>query len=228
MDSQTTTDDKDLFQTTSAARPDYAKALNIPAGQPIRVEYATKPIALPATFLPPSPPPDTQPMTLIPIDFTTTRLPENTGRLAIVLDNVLSTSECNALLALAEASVDSDRLNAFWNTPGDTNPWRPAMVNAGEGYETLEPGYRDSDRIVWDSDEVTRRLWARCRQGEVGEALEAMVGDEHAEVLGGGREASRWARPQRWVMRGLNRRMRFLRYGPGQFFSRELVPIFSF
>lgn len=211
--------------TSSEPRSDYAKALNIPRGKPILVEYFTKPTSILPSFLPSSPPADTNTMTLTTIDFPTTALPENKGRLAIVLDNVLSPSECETLLSLAESSVDLERLNVFWNTPGDTGPWRPAMVNAGQGYEVLEPGYRNSDRIVWDSEEVVARLWARCMQGEIGQALEGMLGvldgEKNTEVLGGGRRGKRWVHPEKWAMKGLNRRMRFLKYGPGQFFRRE-------
>lgn len=212
----------------SAPHSDYAKSLSIPTGKPVLVEYFTKElITLPPSFLSPSPSADAlEPITLTTIDFPSTTLPENKGRLAVVLDNVLSPSECQTLLSLAEASVDLVRLNTFWNTPGDANPWRPAMVNAGQGYEVLEPEYRNSDRIVWDSEEVVARLWAQCMQSRVGEALGAMLGelngDDHAEVLGEKKKKGwHWERPNKWVMKGLNRRMRFLRYGPGQFFRRE-------
>lgn len=212
--------------TSSEPRPDYTKSLSIPAGKPVLVEYFTQPITLPPAFLSPSPPADAlEPISLTPIDFASTTIPENKGRLAFVLDNVLSPSECQTLLSLAESSVDLDRLNTFWKTPGDTNPWRPAMVNTGQGYEVLETSYRNSDRIVWDSEEIVARLWARCMQGEVGETLEAMLGgltgDAHAEVLGEKKKGWRLERPTRWVLKTLNRRMRFLRYGPGQFFRRE-------
>lgn len=202
------------------------KPLNITAGEPIVVEYFTRDITLPPSFLPPTPPADMKPMSLTAIDFSTTALPENKGRIALVIDNVLSHSECQTLLSLAESSVDLDPLNAFWESPGHASPWRPALVNVGQGYEVLEPEFRNSDRIVWDSDEMVSRLWARCMQGEVGEALGAMLselnGEQHAKILGEKKKAWRWDRPPRWVMKGLNRRMRFLRYGPGQFFRREL------
>lgn len=192
----------------------------------MRVEYFSQPITLPPSFLSPSPPADAlEPISLTAVDFACTNLPENKGRLALVLDNVLSPSECQTLISLAESCVDLDRLNTFWNTPGDPNPWRPAMVNSGQGYEVLETSYRNSDRIVWDCEEIVARLWARCMQGEVGKTLQAMLGeltgDVHAEVLGEKKKWRQVERPTRWVMKKLNRRMRFLKYGPGQFFRRE-------
>lgn len=210
-------------------RSDYAKSLSIPTGKPVRVEYFTKDVTLPPSFLSPSPPVDAlKPITLTTVDFSSTTLLENKGRLALVLDNVLSPSECQTLLSLAALSVDLDRLNTFWNTPGDSNPWRPALVNAGQGYEVLEPEYRNSDRIVWDSEEIVARLWARCMQSGVEKTLQALLGelngDDHADVLGEKKKKGwRWERPTKWVMKGLNRRMRFLRYGPGQFFRRESI-----
>ncbi|KAJ4421723.1 hypothetical protein N0V82_003567 [Gnomoniopsis sp. IMI 355080] len=216
--------DNSSSSNSSGPRPDYGEALNLRRGQRIILDCFSKPTTLPPSFLPPTPSDDIKPMTLTSIDFATTALPENTGRIALVLDNVLSSSECQTLLSLAESSVDMDRLNTFWKTPRDPIPWRPAMVNAGQGYEVLEPEYRNSDRIVWDSEELVTRLWARCMQGEVGETLRRMLGelngdDDPAEVLDERRKKGwRWERPPRWVMKGLNPRMRFLRYGPGQFF----------
>lgn len=268
------------------ARPAPSQLPSIPQGKPVRVEYFSRDMALPPGFLSPTgpPPPDARPMTLTPIDWTAPRgeqhhqhhdddgisttavaaaLPENEGRFAVVLEHVLSPSECQTLLRLAEASVDLPRANAFWRAaaagddaghepsggggggggPGgaaaaarvvdEGDPWRPAMVNAGAGTEVLDTWYRDSDRIVWDSEEVAGRLWARCLGGggggggeEVGErlraALGALDGARDEGVVGPVRRAKLWGLPpQRWEMRGLNRRLRFLRYGPGQFFRRE-------
>lgn len=211
----------------SDPRSEYAKTLNIPEGEPILVEYFSKDVSIPSDFLSlTSPPPDAKPITLTPIDFKNTSVPEFEGRYAVVLDNVLSPSECQALQKLAESSIDMDRLNKFWKTDGDINPWRPAMVNAGQGYEVLDSGYRNSDRIVWDCEEVVDRLWARCLQGEVGEtlkkALGVLDGKKDEKIVGTVRKGQRWEiQPQRWEMRGLNKRMRFLKYGPAQFFRRE-------
>lgn len=242
----------DLLQAKepSDAPSDRAKTLSIPEGMPVRVEYFSRDIALPSDFLSPTgpAPPDARPMTLTPIDWNATgnnennnnaaaTLPENEGRYAAVLEHVLSPSECQTLLRLAEASVDLERANAFWTAAAgsasgsgpegwEENPWRPAMVNAGAGTEVLDTWYRNSDRIVWDCQEVADRLWARCMRGEVGERLRETLGvldgvrDE--KVVGPVRRAKLWNQPpQRWEMRKLNKRLRFLKYGPGQFFKRE-------
>ncbi|KAI8174478.1 hypothetical protein K4K51_008774 [Colletotrichum sp. SAR 10_75] len=165
--------------------------------QPVRTFYTSNPVPVPADFLA-APPPDAPPVTLTRIDWSKTPLPENEGRYAVVLDNVLTRAECAQLLALAEASaVTADK------------PWQPALVSMAQGWEILEPEYRNSDRIIWDEQEVVDRLWARCALAEgLREELAAFEGV---------------ARPDRgfetdWVFDRFNKRMRFLKYGKGQFF----------
>ncbi|KAK8024349.1 oxidoreductase domain-containing protein [Apiospora rasikravindrae] len=124
------------------------------------------------------------------IDFKQTDLPQYEPCYAAVLDNVLTPSECATLLQLAESSVrDEDRA-------ADGSPWRPAMVNVGGGREVLETSYRNSDRIIWDHQEVVDRIWARIAQVPgIMDKLGQVTGEE---LLG---------------------RMRCLKYGSGQFFA---------
>ena len=96
--------------------------------------------------------------------------------------------------------------------------WKPAMVNAGRNQGVLILDYRNSDRIIWDEREVARRLWERILQGEgMKDYLGALEGDKSYPVVG-------WRglkRGEGWVAtkQGLNERLRFLKYGPGQFFK---------
>ncbi|KAL2157695.1 hypothetical protein VTH06DRAFT_5178, partial [Thermothelomyces fergusii] len=125
---------------------------------PVKTEYVSKPVALPPGFLAAAAA-DARPATAQRIDFAASPLPEYAGLYAAVLDHVLAPSECAALLALAEASVpaaDGGR------GKGGGDPWRPALVNVGRGFEVLQPDYRNGDRIVWDCQEVVDRIWARC------------------------------------------------------------------
>lgn len=210
-----------------------AKALGIPEGEPVHMEYASKDVALPPDFLSPA---GAGPVTITPVDWAGTELPGNEGRFAVVLDGVLSPGECAELGRLAESSVDVARMDNSNNEPraaaaatppaaGGGDPWIPAMVNAGGGLEVLDSRYRNSDRIVWDSQEVVDRLWARCMHGRAGEVLRERMG-----VLDGDEGLGCFTRKapyfkvvkQRWEFSRANRRMRFLRYGPGQFFRREL------
>ncbi|KAJ4407306.1 hypothetical protein N0V82_009944 [Gnomoniopsis sp. IMI 355080] len=205
-------------KASSDPRSDNAKAYGIPEGQLVPVEYISNDVSIPDDFLSvTSSPSDAKPITLTPIDWTKTVLPEYDGRYAVVLDNVISPSECQELLQLAESSVDLSRV-----AKGIQNPWRPATVAAGNGYEVLDSHYRNSDRIVWDQQEVVDRLWRRCLMGDVGQALleklEVLHNDERVVGITRNWQKDGEVEDETWGMRGLNKRMRFLKYGPGQFF----------
>lgn len=166
-----------------------------PNNRPVQTSYASNDVDVPADFLcgPPA-----EPVTLARIDWSKTELSENGGLYAVVLDNVLTPSECEQLLKMAEASSTTTE-----------QPWQPAMVNIGPGWEVLEPTYRNSDRIIWDQQAVVDRLWERC-------ALAPGLREELATF-------SRVSKPGRgsgtsWKFSRFNRRMRFLKYGEGQFF----------
>ena len=94
------------------------------------------------------------------------------------------------------------------------------MLNAGLGQEYMQTEYRNSDRIIWDEHTMVKRLWGRVLQGEgVKEGLYVLSKESNPGVLG----ALKVKRGERWVVteRGLNERMRVLRYGAGQFFKSE-------
>lgn len=177
---------------------------------PIKTSYASNEVSIPDSFLTTTPS-DAQPLTLSQIDFYTTVLPEYAGHYAVVLENVLSRSECETLLKLAEASVPASER-------GEKDAWQPALVNIGGGFELLSPEYRNSDRIIWDQQTIVDRLWERCVAAP---GLKEKLGvvEQDVVVLG----SSRSGREQRWEFRRLNERMRFLKYGSGQFFRGELA-----
>ncbi|OLN86462.1 hypothetical protein CCHL11_06436 [Colletotrichum chlorophyti] len=166
--------------------------------QPQQTSYESNPVPIPASFLALPPPPDAKPVTLTRITWPATALPENGTRYAVVLDNVLTSAECAELLRLAEAS----------STHADA-PWQPAMVNIGPGWEILEPEYRNSDRIIWDHQEIVDRLWKRC-------ALAPGLREELAFVGGVAKPSKRLETG--WKFARFNKRMRFLKYQKGQFF----------
>lgn len=180
-------------------------------GKKIKTSYVSNDVLIPDDFLTTTPA-DAQPLTVEQIDFSTTVLPEYAGCYAVVLDNVISPSECETLIQLAEASVPVLER-------GEQDAWQPALVNIGGGFEILQPDYRNSDRIIWDKQPVVDRLWERCLAAP-GLKDKLDVVEEDIVVLG----PSRSGRVQRWEFRRLNDRMRFLRYGSGQFFRREYEP----
>jgi hypothetical protein len=178
-------------------------------GDFVRVDYKSRDVSIPDEFLVIDPP-DARPIVANEIEWRDTKLPENDGRYATVLDYVLSPSECNALVRMAEDSV-ADRGKS------GTRTWAPALVNIGGGWETLDKEYRNSDRIVWDKQEVLDRLWARCARVEGLQERLAVVVEPLTERM----RKKGALKGHTWEFERLNERMRFLRYGPDQFFRRE-------
>ncbi|KAI2625658.1 hypothetical protein GGR54DRAFT_509381 [Hypoxylon sp. NC1633] len=194
---------------------------------PVRITYVSKDIPIPDTFLH-SDPSDAQPMTFRQIDFAATPLPEYAGMYAAVLDHVLSPSECTTLLRLAEASVGDANRTAAAAYGSPASPWAPALVNWGGGFEVALPDYRNGDRIIWDQQDVVDRLWARLvRVPQVRDG--PLLSFAEGRASGGGnsnRNDNRNANGSAgettsrtvWDFHHVNKRMRFLRYGPGGFF----------
>ncbi|KAI9835435.1 MAG: hypothetical protein M1819_002353 [Sarea resinae] len=131
------------------------------------------------------------------IDFNDTPLSEYKDLYATVLDGVLSEEECRTLVAAAEAHNDG--------------MWEPATINHGGGRQELALESRNCGRIMWDCPELAERLLARVT-GWIPE-LQAL---DKWPKLTGNRAAMRG---EVWKLSRLNERMRFLRYGPGQYFS---------
>jgi hypothetical protein len=205
-------------------RARHAQRVNAqPRGFPSMVytTYTSLPVTIPDNFLAPLPDPSV--IKVKRVKFKDTPLSEYRDLYAVVLDNVLSQDECDQLLRMAEMST-----GAHGNNTGgiegkeiENNGWRPAMVNAGRNHEVLALHYRNSDRIIWDEKEVTTRLWRRVMQGEgMKEYFSVLDGEKYLPAIGNSA-----TRPgERWVIteQGLNERMRFLKYGPGQFFKGKI------
>ncbi|KAI1394311.1 uncharacterized protein F4822DRAFT_44983 [Hypoxylon trugodes] len=188
------------------------------SGMPLRTSYESKLVDIPDDFLRTNPP-DAKPITFEKVDFVEARLPEYKDCYAVVLENVLSPSECATLIKLAESSVGDKCRNKI-----DGTAWAPALVNVGDGYEVAIPEYRNSDRIIWDEQDVVDRLWVRLES--VPEIRDTLVSFSDSwdrvvlrprkngkEIKSAGEDDDTW-----WDFQRVNKRMRFLRYGPGQFF----------
>ncbi|KIM25823.1 hypothetical protein M408DRAFT_73768 [Serendipita vermifera MAFF 305830] len=195
--------------------------------QIVATSYTSKPVNVSPSFLKTTPY-DAKPILTYPVDFAKTPVPEYEDLYAVVLDNVLSPSECKQLIAYAEESagaggetkaVDGDQDGEAAENTVENNGWRPAMVNAGPGKEVLMTEYRNSDRIIWDNQDMMDRLWARCLQGD---GIK-----EHLGHLEGGSLISSARKGVEWHFSRLNERMRFLKYGPGQFFKEHCDGSFS-
>ena len=187
--------------------------------QIVNTNYTSLPVDIPEDFLAPLRDPSS--IKVEKVDFADSVLPEYRELYAVVLDSVLSQEECDQFIHLAELSA-----GGHGEEEKPNNGWVPAMVNAGPGKEFFAPDYRNSDRIVWDQNMLVERLWKRIIQGKgVKEYLSVLDGEKYYPVVGDG--ATR--RGERWVItkQGLNERMRFLKYGAGQFFRRKLLLRFT-
>jgi hypothetical protein len=197
-----------------------------------QTSYTSNPVNLPPNFLT-TLPPDAHLITTSRIDFANTALSQYKDAYALVLENVLSPSECTTLLSLAEQSATNREA-----------PWQPALVNVGGNYEAPAPDYRNSDRIIWDEQTVVDRLVARILAADDGrlsrdvsflslssKSSEGIVGSllsrfGRSENVPTGADIKsvigpRAAQTQSWTMTRGNERMRFLRYMDGHFFNRH-------
>ena len=132
------------------------------------------------------------------IDFEKTALPEYKGLYAAVLDGCFSKEECDLLVQAAEAQTNGT--------------WEQAMVNVGGGRQIMATDIRNCGRIIWDDRELVARIWNRINpvMGEI----QNLKNQEAVSGLG------LVKRREVWEMSRLNERMRFLKYGDGQYFKR--------
>ena len=159
--------------------------------------YTMAPSLLPPDFLA-GPAPNLQKRN---IDFKETDLPEYDGLYATVLDGVFTKEECHSLVKAAEATTEGG--------------WEQAMVNIGNGEQMLHTDVRDCGRIIWDDREVVAKIWARCKDHM--REIESLY--NQPKITGHGP----FKRKETWKLTRPNERMRFLKYGKGQYFRRESI-----
>jgi len=133
------------------------------------------------------------------IDFDEATLPEYEGLYAVVLDNVLTSEECDQLILAAEGRTGGE--------------WEPALVNIGMGMQELRPDVRSCGRIIWDDRAVVEKLWNRVKS----HVPELEFVSNAPDITGNGPAK----RKETWRMSRLNERMRFLKYGAKQYFQRK-------
>ncbi|QDS70665.1 hypothetical protein FKW77_001132 [Venturia effusa] len=133
------------------------------------------------------------------IDFSKTELYEYDGLYATVIDDILSVAECEKIVELAEATTEPK------------GKWERAMVNIGGGRQAMYEDTRKCGRIIWDTEELARRLWERVEP--LVPELSKIEGK--ASVTGWG--PVKWEEVWRCV--GLNERLRLLKYVGGEYFK---------
>ncbi|KAI5295525.1 hypothetical protein KEM52_001103 [Ascosphaera acerosa] len=211
-----------------------------PPPQQVETTYEPYPVKVPPDLLAPLDDPSSVQVQWV--DFASA-IPEYTDFTAAIIDNIVSEKECRQLIHLAETAAglhqnDSlggdateaalpDAAASSESGPGQVRPgrrgWQPALVAAGFNSELPMTDYRNSDRIIWDHQELTTRLWRRMLQvAKLKDRLSELRGSQY-EIAGGNADGY-YARATDY---GINERMRFLKYGPGQFFKPHADSMFK-
>jgi len=132
------------------------------------------------------------------IDFSRTQLPEYSGLFALLIHNLLTPTECNELLNVAQS----------------TSKWEKALVNVGGGRQILITEARKCDRIILDDEILAKRLLDRIFPHLPPEIVTL---ENKARNTGNGppkrKEVLRITR--------LNERLRFLKYTRGMYFREH-------
>ncbi|TFK22845.1 oxidoreductase [Coprinopsis marcescibilis] len=132
-------------------------------------------------------------------DFSTTPVAiEYEGFYVKILDDVFTPEECAALIALAESDQE----------------WKQAAVHYGLGahQQYVNLGYRNSERILRFDHDAAAKIYGRLLP-YIQELVQIKPGDEWEKVVGSpGRVKGTWN------LVGINERLSFLRYGPGNYF----------
>lgn len=159
---------------------------------------------IPEPPLPPSPG-QPAPIAVHKLNFPALGFPEYKGEFALVIDNLFTQADCDKLLNAAEAAHE----------------WEVAQVNGrgGSGYTDLS--YRHSSRILYDDFELADWILEKLRP-YMREIEEADPGRHyiHSKPSRTRTQQQRDHNPPVQLSR-LNERLRFLKYGPEQFFRRH-------
>jgi hypothetical protein len=134
------------------------------------------------------------------VNFTKGGLPEYEGFWAVVLDGVLTTEECDTIVAAAEETTNGT--------------WERAMVNIGGGFQAMAEDVRKCGRIIWDNRELAEKLLQRIDTTVLSD-IDRL--ENWASVTGYGPSK----RKEVWKMTRLNERLRFLKYTGGEYFKGE-------
>lgn len=165
----------------------------MPKKQSNAATMARQPNPLPSNFLA-APPPKERTKNIVDLSAVLGR--EYANSYAAVIDNAFTRTECNQLLKAAEAR--------------NGGKWEQAMINTGNYQQELMTDIRDCGRIIWDDRDMVAKLWSR-----VADLIpEVQTIDNKPGITGWGPVK----RKETLRMTRLNERMRFLKYGEGQYF----------
>ncbi|RDB14566.1 hypothetical protein Hypma_016387 [Hypsizygus marmoreus] len=118
---------------------------------------------------------------------------------AKIIDNVFTPAECASLVSLAASCPDG---------------WKPAGLSTGAAEQTVHSNFRNSDRVLVfntaEAEKIYAKLWPY-----VEEIYEIPPGGRWGCITG---KVGKKQGPT-WTLAGVNPRLSFLRYGPGQYFK---------
>lgn len=134
------------------------------------------------------------------IDFAKAGIPEYGGRFAVLIHDLLSPAECEALLDAAEQTSAGE--------------WEGAMVNVGMGQQKMMTDIRLCGRIIWDTPEVVDALLKRIKP----HLPPDIVTLKDAPGITG---AGPVKRKETYRITRLNERLRFLKYTSGMYFREH-------
>ncbi|KAI2465545.1 hypothetical protein F4781DRAFT_21522 [Annulohypoxylon bovei var. microspora] len=132
------------------------------------------------------------------INFNDTDVQEYDGYFAMTIDNILTQNECTDLLKLV--------------TPPGGAEWPPASVTAYNGSQILDPKNRLCGRIFYTSKVLADRLLERVLPLIPPEVITLK---DAPDITG----QSPIIRKETWRICRLNNKLRFLKYGAGQYFK---------
>lgn len=132
------------------------------------------------------------------IDFSKTNLGQYENFFAMVIDDLFTSGECEALLSVVQ--------------PDPTKPWPPATIIANNGTQFVDLMSRDCGRIIHESQTLADALLNRILP-HLPPAIAVLA--DAPDVMGQAAVANK----ETWKIARLDSALRFLKYETGQYFS---------
>lgn len=137
------------------------------------------------------------------IDFKKTNLGLYENFFAMVIDDLVTPSECGALLSVVQPTAAA---------AAESKPWPPATVTAYNGTQFVDLASRDCGRIIHESKTLADALLDRILP-HLPPAVASL--SDAPDITGQAAVANK----ETWRIARLDSALRFLRYQPGQYFS---------
>ncbi|KAI0593017.1 oxidoreductase domain-containing protein [Biscogniauxia sp. FL1348] len=131
------------------------------------------------------------------VDFEAENLEEYAGYFITLIENILTPNECNKLLSLVQ--------------PADNASWPPAVITAYDGSQRVDQSSRNCGRIIYDSQPLADRLLERI----LPHLPPGIITLDNAPDVTGQDPV---LRKEKWAITSLAENLRFLKYGPGNYF----------